>query len=43
MARKFFRENLPEKLAAIEASQPPSKAARSVGKALGRFAGRFFK
>jgi hypothetical protein len=43
MAQKFLRENLPEKLVAIEASQAPSKAARSIGRALGRFAGRLFK
>src|SRR5258708_17376913 len=43
MAQKFLRENLPEKLVAVEARQAPSKAAQSTGKALGRFVGRFFK
>ena len=43
MAQKFLRENLPEKLVAIEARQAPSKAAQSAGKALGRLVGRLFK
>jgi hypothetical protein len=43
MAQKFLRENLPEKLVSIDARRAPSKTARSVGKALGRFFGRLFK
>ena len=44
MAQKFLRENLPEKLAVpTEPARPPSKAAYSTGKSLGRFFGRMFK
>ncbi len=44
MAQKFLRENLPEKLViSTEPTRPPSKAAHSAGRALGRFVGRMFK
>ena len=44
MAQKFLRENLPEKLVVpIEPARPPSKAAYSTGKSLGRFLGRIIE
>ena len=44
MAQKFLRENLPEKLVVYtEPVRPPSKAAQSAGRALGRFVGRMLK
>jgi hypothetical protein len=44
MAQKFLKENFPEKLFTNkEVTRPPSKAAHSAGRALGRFVGKFFK
>lgn len=44
MAQKFLRENLPEKLMVrSEMARAPSKAAQSVGHALGRLVGKLIK
>lgn len=44
MAKKFMRENFPEKMVAIvKVDRPPSKTAQRVGKALGRAVGRLLK
>ena len=44
VAQKFLRENLPEKLTTPrEAIRPPSMAAKSAGRSLGRLVGKLFK
>lgn len=45
LAQKFLRENIPDKLVhrVAESARPPSKAAHSVGKSLGRIFGKVFK
>lgn len=44
MAQKFLKENLPDKLVVKpEAMRPPSKAAHSAGRSLGRLVGKLFK
>ena len=45
MAQKFLRENLPEKLVVPkhEPIRPPSKAAHSLGRSIGRLVGKVLK
>lgn len=44
MAQKFLRDNFPEKLVVKpEPVRPPSKAAHSAGRSLGRIVGKLFR
>jgi predicted RNA-binding Zn-ribbon protein involved in translation (DUF1610 family) len=45
MAQKFIKDNFPEQLAACqpEPIRPPSQAAKSAGRTLGKWVGKFLK